>query len=58
VVTQNDGQASLYLVVKTSSGWRGMFCPHGDLRNVAYADHVRCMVRDHAQIERGKYVVC
>jgi hypothetical protein len=57
-VTQGDGRASLSLVAKTSSKCRGMFRPHGDLRKVAYVDHVRCMVRDHMRIEREKRVTC
>jgi hypothetical protein len=57
-VTQDDGRASLSLVVKTYPECRGMFYPHGDYRKVAYVDHVRCMVQDPTQIERGKRVAC
>jgi hypothetical protein len=57
-VTQDNGQASLSLVAKTSPLCRGMFHPRGDKRKVAHMDHVRCRVRDPMQIERGKRVAC
>jgi hypothetical protein len=58
VVTQDDVQASLCLVTKTSPGCRGLFHPRGDKRKVTYANHVRCMVGEHTWIEHGKRVTC
>jgi hypothetical protein len=57
-VTKGDGWTSLSLIAKTSSGSKSMFRPCGDLRKVAYMDHVRCMVCDHTWIECGKCVTC
>jgi hypothetical protein len=57
-VIQCDGRTSLFLITKTSFGYRCMFHPCGDLRKVAYADHGRCMVRDHTRIKCGKRVAC
>jgi hypothetical protein len=55
-VTQGDGWASLSLVTKSSSGYRGLFQPRGDWQKVAYVDHVKYMVRDPTWIKRGNHV--
>jgi hypothetical protein len=30
----------------------------GTSKSLLYVDHVRCMVRGHVRIERGKHVTC
>jgi hypothetical protein len=55
-VTQGDGRASLSLVTKSSSGYRGLFQSREDWQKVAYVDHVRYMVRDPTWIKRGNHV--
>jgi hypothetical protein len=67
-VTQGGGRAGLYLIVKTSfgctvfdrqvSGVGAYFNLMGTNERLLYKDHVRCMARDHARIEREKRVTC